>query len=204
MVINTKKKNKAWVRVWVYWVIREGPSDNVSSDSGSVFQAIGTAGSRALRWERLCILWNREEVKVAGVRRAREMGKSLELEPDHVGSYRPWLRLWISFWVRLKALVGFWIEIWNAQINDLMGSLLCSYKEWSMMATSSIPLSFFIFSHIQNCKLLPFPLTSGLSFTYFLPGFFGLSYTVDLTFYLQTCPTIVDNLPCPHSLSSYP
>lgn len=51
-MIGAKEKNKAWVRVWVYWVIIERLSDRVNRDSVEVmFQAVRIASSRALRWE---------------------------------------------------------------------------------------------------------------------------------------------------------
>lgn len=71
-----------------------------------------------------------------------------------------------------------------------------------MMETSSVPLSFFIFTHVQKCKLLPFLVMAGLSFAYFCKS--SLVYLPLLTSFLQACPPIVDKLPCPHSLSPHP
>lgn len=151
-MISTKKKNKAWVRVWVYLVIREGLSD-MWADPVICVPGSGNSRCKTLRWERLSIFGKCEEVRVAGVKWARGRGRDLALEPDHVGSYRPRLGLQISCWMSLKALSGFWIEIWNAQINDLTGSLLFSCREWSMMATSFIPKFF----HFQPCQKMQAP-----------------------------------------------
>lgn len=80
VLISAKKKNKVWVRVWVYWVIREGLSDKMSRDSESVFQAVETAGAKVLSWE-----WALHIVEPWGGQSswsgwARGMGRNLDLE----------------------------------------------------------------------------------------------------------------------------
>lgn len=145
----------------------------MSRDFVVVCSSRGIAGARALRrvWTLHTVQQWGGQCGWSGASKKR-MGRSLDLEisrwePDHVGSFRPWLVLWILFWVKLKALVGFWIETWNTQIKDLTRPLLFPCREWSLMETSSIPLSFFIFSHIYKGELLPFLLAPGLSSAYF-------------------------------------